>query len=751
MMWGVAMKKNWGKQHSFTSFGFLKKLKEQCSAIFRKLTSKRPFQNNVAEKASPAGKSDMARQQPATGQKKGYVWDKLNSIKYRLSIGLLVPIVLLAVYGVVSYKKAEAAIISNHEASTHNTIDAISRYMSFGFNLIDKTAMEITNDINIKNYFNQKYDEAMGNVKSYDDVYDRISMNVVANSFISNIHIIGYNGVCMSTSGVINHHLYDVVAKSEINQKFKETKSHNIWVGYHTVLDEAMPAGSQVYGTDKYATSLVRKLGNGLGFFIVDVSREQIMKMFSEYDLGEGSILGFITGDGRETLSVDGVEHVFVDLPYYQNALTAEELSGYSYEKYNGKDYLFLYGKFKDVDGMVCALIPKSTILSKVSGIRALSVLFVTLSCVLAVIIVFLITRDITRNITTLNKSIAQIAKGDLTTKLQLKRNDEFHALSSGITDMVEHMRALIGEVQGVSNTVSSSAMSLTGTAGELLEATKGISRAIDEIGQGMIQQSEDAEKCLHQMSNLSDQINQVYSNTNEIGQIANSTQNVANEGLYLIEELSSKSRATSEITQDVIRKIHEFKEKSKTIESFVNVIDSIASQTNLLSLNASIEAARAGEAGRGFAVVAEEIRKLADQTLNAAKQIKNTVKVIDQMNQDTVKTAEKAESIVASQNEALNKTVDAFNNISNRVNDLVDNLNDILARLKNIETAKEDTLNAVQSISAVTQQTSAATQEVNATAQNQIDAVERLREAAMVLEADAHKLEDAIKIFRIQ
>jgi len=750
MMWGVAMKKNWGKFKSFSPKEFFRKIGNQCSTIVRKITSKNPFQRNAAAKSSPSVKPSKTQKSSVTGQKKGIAWDKLNSIKYRLSIGLLIPIVLLAVYGVVSFKRTEAAIISNHEASTHNTIDAISRYMSFGFNLIDKTAMEITNDINIKNYFNQKYDEAMGNAKSYDDVYDRISMNVVANSFISNIHIIGYNGVCMSTSGVINHHLYDVVAKSEINQKFKETKSHNIWVGYHTVLDEAMPAGSQVYGTDKYATSLVRKLGNGLGFFIVDVSREQIMKMFSEYDLGEGSILGFITGDGRETLSIDGVEHVFVDLPYYQNALASEELSGYSYEKYNGKDYLFLYGKFKDVDGMVCALIPKSTILSKVAGIRALSVLFVTLSCVLAVIIVILITRDITRNINTLNKSIAQIAKGDLTTKLQLKRKDEFHALSSGITDMVEHMRALIGEVQGVSNTVSSSAMSLTGTAGELLEATKGISRAIDEIGQGMIQQSEDAEKCLHQMSNLSDQINQVYNNTNEIGQIASNTQSVANEGLYLIEELSSKSKATSEITQDVIRKIHEFKEKSKTIESFVNVIDSIASQTNLLSLNASIEAARAGEAGRGFAVVAEEIRKLADQTMNAAKQIKNTVKIIDLMNQDTVKTAEEAENIVASQNEALSRTVDAFNNISNRVNDLVSNMNNILERLKNIETAKEDTLNAVQSISAVTQQTSAATQEVNATAQNQIDAVERLREAAMVLESDARKLEDAIKIFRI-
>lgn len=742
------MKKKWEKWLTGLA-GVLSKIKNFFQSLFRKVFSRKPSRRTDANNASRPAKAKKASGPASAAKSGGRLLGKLNSIKYRLTIGLVVPIVLLAVYGVVSYKRTESAIISNHEASTHNTIDAIARFMNFGLTMIDKTAMEITNDTNFKSFFDLSFDEAIANSKSYDDVYDRISMNVIANSFISSIHLIGINGVCMSTSGAINHHLYDAIAKSDINQEFKEKKVHFLWRGDHTVLDEIMPK-SGVYSKDKYATSLIRKIGIGRGFFIADVSRDQIKKMFSEYDLGEGSILGFITGDGRETLSIEGTETIFTELPYYQSAMEAEELSGYSYEKFDGEDYMFLFSKFSSVDGAVCALIPKSTILAKVSGIRALSIAFVTVSCVLAVLIVFLITGDITRRIKSMNQSIAQAARGDLTTELDMGRNDEFYTLCSGITDMMEYMRTLIGEVQQVSGTVSSSAEGLAGTASELLDATKGISGAIDEIGQGIIQQSEDAEKCLVQMSNLSDQINQVYSNTNEIGQIAGDTQNVANEGLYIIGELSNKSKATSEITQDVIRKIHEFKVQSKTIEGFVNVIDSIASQTNLLSLNASIEAARAGEAGRGFAVVAEEIRKLAEQSLNAAKHIRDTVKVIERLNQETVNTAEKAESIVASQVEALTKTVSVFNNISDHINDLASNLNDILERLKDIETAKEDTLNAVQNISAVIQETSASTQEVNATAQNQIDSVERLRQAAMVLEEDARKLEDAIRIFKI-
>ncbi|NLO41391.1 MAG: methyl-accepting chemotaxis protein [Ruminiclostridium sp.] len=565
--------------------------------------------------------------------------------------------------------------------------------------------------------------------------------------------MLGSNGLGLSTSSSnaeINDDLYSKVVASDIGNKFKEKKAQYLWLGEHSELDKIMPKETQEYKTENYAASLIRKLFGSKGYIIFDVSRDLIKGIFSEYDLGEGSIMGFITGDGRETLNIDA-QTVFSELPFYQAILESEEESGYSYQNYNGSEYLFIYSKFKGIPGTVCALVPKNTILMQVSSLKTLNIVFITTASLLAALVVFLIARGISKPIDSLKNSIQQASKGDLTVQFDTKRKDEFFALSSGISDMMEHMRTLIGEVQDVAGTVSGSSVSLTGTADVLLDATKGISMAIDEIGQGIIQQSEDAERSLQQMSNLSEQINLVYSNTNEIGQIANDTQNVAKEGMLIIDELSSKSKATSEITHDVIQKIQKSKGQSKRIEGFVNIINAIASQTNLLSLNASIEAARAGEAGRGFAVVAEEIRKLAEQSVKAAKQIQNTVKEIEVQNKETVDTAAVAEDIVASQTEALLKTVSVFDDISSHVNSLVDHLNDILQRLKTIETAKDDTLCAVQSISAVTQQTSASSQEVNATAQNQIGSVEKLRQSAIVLEEDAKKLEDAIKIFKIR
>ena len=683
--------------------------------------------------------------------KKGITFlHKLQSIKVQLAIGLLLPIMLLGIYGVASYSKSEGAIIENYEHSALDTMDAISTYMNLGLRMVEKSSLEITLDTNFKKYFELKMEEALDSKKTYDDIMDRIALNANSNSFISEISLVGKNGVCMSTLGDINQNLYQEITGADIGKQFKEKKAQFLWFGEHSALDQAMLSGSNSYNSSSYSTSIIRKMSDSRGFIIVDVSTQHILNMFSEYDMGEGSILGFISSDGRETLANTKEATIFKTLDYFQRALSSQELSGYSYESYNGEEYLFIYNRFEDVEGTICTLIPKSTILNEVRDIKVLNIAFVTAAVVIALIIVTLITGTIMKAINSLNKSISYISKGDLTVRIDRRRKDEFRVLSGGISEMTTSMRTLIGEVNEVGSTVSSSALSLNGTAGELLEATKGISRTVEEIGQGIVHQAEDSERCLLQMSNLSDQINQVYTNTNEIEQIANNTQTVASEGVQIIDDLSSKSKATSEITQAVIKKIQEFEIQSMKIQGFVNLINDIAAQTNLLSLNASIEAARAGEAGRGFAVVAEEIRKLADQSLNAAKQIQNTVKDIEEQNKETVNTAERAEYIVASQVEALGKTIRVFDNISGHVNALANNLNHIINRLKNIETAKEDTMSAIQNISAITQETAAASEEVNATVISQMASVERLQTAAQVLEDDARILENAIKIFKI-
>ena len=557
--------------------------------------------------------------------------------------------------------------------------------------------------------------------------------------------MIGNQGYGVSSVGDLPDDIYNSFVESEEGKIITSALERYVWVGEHSLLDEKLN-NKQV----NYSISIIRKMSENNGFIILDVPKTEISRAVSNIKLGEGSIVGFVTNDGYETLANTQETTVFSSQEYYKKALTDSKFNGVSYEKYNGKDYMFLYSKVGSTKAMVCALVPKSTILAKAQSIKILTVLAVVIASILALLVGTIIAASIGAEISKLTKNIAVAAKGNLTTKFRTKRKDEFLILSNSLNDMVDGMRGLIEQVATVGNQVNSSADSLSTTSSDILTSTKDISLAIDEIEKGVVQQASDTEQCLLQMSNLSDKINQVYNNTYEIEQIAKDAKVIVGEGITTIDELNDKSNATTEITRVVISEIEDLELQSGSIESFIEVINSIADQTNLLSLNASIEAARAGEAGRGFAVVAAEIRKLAEQSVKASNQITTVVQNIKEKTRVTANSAKKAEDIVASQMEALTKTVQNFENINQQVGNLVNNLNNIAEGVRGIENAKDDTLDAISNISAVSQQTATSSEEVSATAINQITSVEYLSQSADVLVQQAKSLEEAIQIFQI-
>lgn len=682
------------------------------------------------------------------------VFSKLFNIRVKLFIGLLVPVILLGIYGFKSYQMSEKAIIQNYENSSAGTLNAVSDYLGFGINIIEEKTQEFISNPEIRVYYNKKggTEDTLTTINQQYTIQSAIELAMETNPFISGVHLLGKYGKGITTSVPVSDSLYDAFAESSEAMYITDTPKNHVWIGSHPGLDGKLVNGDKKYTEEDYALSIIRKMNSNNGYVIIDISMQQIIDMFAKYDLGEGSITGLVTGDGREIIIGSEEEKLFSNLAYYPNAIGSAETNGYYYENYNKEEYLFLYSKVTDADVIVCSLIPKTTILNQVDDIKKLNVGFITGACIFAVITVVFIAGGVSKAISSLMKSIAQASGGDLTTKFKLGgRNNEFGALGDGMTNMMNSIRKLIREVQEVGMKVNNSAGAMSATSEELLTATKGISQTIDDIEKGVVQQANDTEKCLLQMAGLSEQIDQVYTNTNEIEKIADNTKSIAGEGIIIVDELSIKSKATADITQNVIYKIQDFENQSKSIASFVSIINEIASQTNLLSLNASIEAARAGEAGRGFAVVADEIRKLADQSVEAANQIQKIVKEITTKTKDTIDTAKKAENIVETQTLALNKTIQVFDSINGHVNELANNLNNISVGIKRIETAKEDTIDAIQDISTVSEETAASSEEVSATALNQIDSVERMRNAAIELANNAKILQGAIKVFKVE
>lgn len=221
-------------------------------------------------------------------------------------------------------------------------------------------------------------------------------------------------------------------------------------------------------------------------------------------------------------------------------------------------------------------------------------------------------------------------------------------------------------------------------------------------------------------------------------------------DGIHSMDALNESAVSTSRITAEVIEAIQGLEEKSKSIGQIIKTINEIAEETNLLSLNASIEAARAGEAGRGFAVVAEEIKKLADQSLQSSSEIERIVNEIVAGTGQVVTVAREAEDIVKSQETAVGETTQAFEQIDDKVASLMESLHQINENVANMETARETTLEAITSISAVSAQTASGSATVYGEAKKQENMVGELEEAAEMLSAKAEELAQMLQRFTL-
>lgn len=192
----------------------------------------------------------------------------------------------------------------------------------------------------------------------------------------------------------------------------------------------------------------------------------------------------------------------------------------------------------------------------------------------------------------------------------------------------------MIVKVQEASEIVSASSEELTASTEQLSQAADQVVTAITDVTNGTSQQMQSVDDTMTIVEQMSAGLQQIAANTGSVSAAAEKTSNTALEGGEAVQKVASQMAIETSVTHSA-QVVAKLGERSKEIGQIVDTIAGIAGQTNLLALNAAIEAARAGEQGRGFAVVAEEVRKLAEQSRDAAKEI---AALIGDIQQDTTK-----------------------------------------------------------------------------------------------------------------
>lgn len=689
-----------------------------------------------------------------------------NTIRVKLIASFLVMIIPILLLGIVSYTKSTAAIRGTAEQTSKQAMLQTQKYLNLIISSVNDVSVQLIANTDISNFYSETFDMA-GDLyvvnQTRQEIQKTIGNYIYTNKYISDILILSYEDKTMVSSS--GYSLSSADGKLSINtiknaswaKAILDGKQGITYIGNHPEIDKFTSK------KDVYAFSAVRALMDKnsskiASFIVIDFKTAAIKEVLKDIsNMGSGVEAHLISPDGRDISSVDDPKGNNAKAPvsittqsFYKEITSSKQAQGSSTVRFNGKSNLMIYNKVGDTGFVLVSFIPTANLLSAASGIAVFSLVLTLLGALAAVGMGLYMAMGMGRTINRIIRVAELAAEGDLTVESSSRRKDELGILSRSISTMITNMRQLIEQTSSIAQKVVSSATTVSSTSQQVSAVSHEISRAVQEISQGASAQAADAEQGVTKMSNLADKIAAVSENTRVIEGLSKDTAELTQKGIMTVEDLDRKAQETTEISRTILTDIHTLEERSKAIGKIVKVINGIADQTNLLALNAAIEAARAGEAGKGFAVVAEEVRRLAEQSVTATREIGILIKDIQDQTAHTVERASATEDIVRTQNQAVVATSEIFKKIASSMEMLVEKVEHILKGVEDMDGNKAQAISAIQNISAVSEETAASSEEVTASAQEQLSSIEELTSFALELNDAAKVLTDTISKFKI-
>jgi methyl-accepting chemotaxis protein len=409
----------------------------------------------------------------------------------------------------------------------------------------------------------------------------------------------------------------------------------------------------------------------------------------------------------------------------------------------------------------------------------------------------FLIARQILGVVSSVQRAAGQLAQGDLTAQIPVSGRDELGQLATSINQAVQSLAGVLSEAkrtaEQVSQQVQSAAQNLshvaagaqqmraasndsargveqmareTQSANEMVsqlravvqEVARGaeqtaqaaqsgvqqmseVARVVQEVAQGAEQTAQAASAGVERMHTITERIRETFQQLQQTQNSAHQASEIAQQGRTALEQSQQVMVNIDQQTRHVASELQELANLSASIGGILQTIEEIARQTNLLALNAAIEAARAGEAGRGFAVVAEEVRRLAERSANATREIQHIIQQVLSKTEQTVQAMEQSLSAVQEGAQVSQEVANGLGAILQAVETITQQVERSAQSMNAVQNAADATMHEIEQIAAIAQQSSAAGEEMLASTEATSTALQQIAAIAQQSSAGTQEM----------
>ncbi len=400
--------------------------------------------------------------------------------------------------------------------------------------------------------------------------------------------------------------------------------------------------------------------------------------------------------------------------------------------KIGGHDYCVYYAPLtegNEIIGMVFAGYPLTDIQKEVNS-STITIIVASLIVAAVLIVIFVIIgAQIGRKARLINMCLADLADGYVNNEIINNQIvSEFSQVAESSEKLRQKLLEVVEGVKGTADEVNAVAASMADILQQCKASSNDITVAVDEIAQGATDMAHNTESTANDMGAIGDGINAIATGTDSSRSLSQEVDKMASDSKEMLRQLIKASQESSKNADAVAEGINRISQVIEDVQRATALIDGIASQTNLLSLNASIEAARAGEAGRGFAVVADEIRDLSDTTKTSAEQIAEVIDLLVENISNASVNMEKTVEATKVESELITATGEQFESINNSVIALAEAVNEIKQRVNESATANDEVMDSISNLSASSEEVVASAESSYAVSQDCVSTMEDTR-----------------------